>query len=303
MKIIALDAGGTSAKFALYDEQGTVLAKHNFTTPHILEVGVEKLCAIVKTGVDYCCAQLSEPEPFILSIGMAAFGRDQQLATTIKMALSKDYEHLLLHGDMEIAYKAAFPANNGILLIAGTGSIAYAQEKSKVLRTGGFGYFLGDEGSAYWISRKALQLFTKQVDGRFPKTELYSFVKKSLALDDDYAIISQSLSMTRSEIANLCASLINLYNKDKLVTAIYDEAINELASLVQALAKQLVIISQPIEVALVGGVFNEALLREMLQGKLGTFYKVQFARHEPVYGAYLYANEYIAQQLNEDGKC
>lgn len=296
MKIIALDAGGTSAKFALYDEQGTVLAKHNFTTPHILEVGVEKLCAIVKTGVDYCCAQFSEVEPFILSIGMAAFGRDQQLATTIKTALSKDYEQLLLHGDMEIAYKAAFPANTGILLIAGTGSIAYAREQSKVLRTGGFGYFLGDEGSAYWISKRALQLFTKQVDGRLPKTELYGFVKKSLAIDDDYAIISKSLSLTRSEIANMCASLIDLYNKDKLVTAIYDEAINELASLVQALAKQMTKISQPTEVALVGGFFKEAILREKLQTKLGSSYKLQSAQQEPVYGAYLYAKEYIAEK-------
>lgn len=296
MKIIALDAGGTSAKFALYDDNGQLLANKNFPTPHIMEVGIDKLREIVRLGVEYCRSYFTNSdEPFVLSVGMAAYGRDKSLAKTIKQTLQMDYKHLLIHGDMEIAYKGAFAHKQGILLIAGTGSIAYTQNLGEELRTGGFGYFLGDEGSAYWIAHRALQVFTKQVDGRMPKTKLYDFVKRTLSLQDDYDIISCSLRLSRSQLASLCISLLDLYESDCQIRCICDAAVAEMALLVQTLAKKLPDCQYPLTLALVGGVFNQDLIKDALQKKLGTKYLVERVTNTPLYGAYLYAHEYLQQ--------
>lgn len=314
MKIIALDAGGTSAKFALYNLEGKVLFSQKYHTPHIMEVSTDRLSEIVANGVRDCLKACSTKslakenadylqEDFVLSIGMAAYGRDKVLKEAIKQTLSAKYKQLILHGDMEIAYKAAFPDARGILLIAGTGSIAYAEANLAVYRTGGFGYFLGDEGSAYWIAKQALQTFTKELDGRLKKSELYTFVKQALNLQDDYAVISKSFKMTRSELANLCVSLIALYPIDENVKAIYDAAISELALLVKALEAKMPrkasrsIKENPLSIALVGGVFSSDILLANLQSKLGQDYLVERAKHQPIYGAYLYAKEYLDTQL------
>lgn len=73
--------------------------------------------------------------------------------------------HLVLN-DVEVACDAAFAGRDGVLLLAGTGSMAWAKAGGRSLRFGGWGETFGDEGSAFWIGREALSLATRLLDGR-----------------------------------------------------------------------------------------------------------------------------------------
>lgn len=78
--------------------------------------------------------------------------------------------HLVLN-DVEIAFDGAFAGRPGVLLLAGTGSMAWAGNGRESLRVGGWGEIFGDEGSAYWIGREALSLASQGLDGRCPEAQ------------------------------------------------------------------------------------------------------------------------------------
>lgn len=72
--------------------------------------------------------------------------------------------------DVALACQSAFPAGGGVLVLAGTGSMAMAVGPAGLHRTGGWGDAYGDEGSAHWIGRQALSLASQMLDGRLPGT-------------------------------------------------------------------------------------------------------------------------------------
>ena len=76
-------------------------------------------------------------------------------------------------GDGELALIAAFTGGPGILVNAGTGSIAYARDpQGKLHRAGGFGWQMGDEGGGYWLGRRALAAAGRAQDGRDDQSTL-----------------------------------------------------------------------------------------------------------------------------------
>ena len=66
----------------------------------------------------------------------------------------------------------------GINLVAGTGAIGFGKDSfGKTARSAGWGYFCGDEGSAYWLGKQLISIFGKEADGRKAKTPLYDIVR------------------------------------------------------------------------------------------------------------------------------
>lgn len=87
--------------------------------------------------------------------------------------------------DGEIALEDAFGEGAGILLISGTGSVAYGRGPTgTLLRAGGWGPTCGDEGSSTGIGRRALSVLTASHDGREPETRLVGAVLTALQLDE-----------------------------------------------------------------------------------------------------------------------
>src|SRR6185295_3235694 len=80
---------------------------------------------------------------------------------------------VLVVNDALVALEAGAPDRPGVVVIAGTGSIAYGRnERNEAARAGGWGYVLGDEGSGYWIGRAALRAVLRAADQRGPATVL-----------------------------------------------------------------------------------------------------------------------------------
>lgn len=71
------------------------------------------------------------------------------------------------------------------------------------MRCGGWGPLIGDESSGYYIGKQLVNIFTRQSDGRFPRTNLYNLMKEELNIDYDFEIIPLTYSMTRDELAGI----------------------------------------------------------------------------------------------------
>jgi N-acetylglucosamine kinase len=169
-------------------------------------------------------------------------------------------EHLTTVEDTVTAQAGAFAAGPGIVVIAGTGSIAYGKAAGgEIGRTGGWGYLMGDEGSGYDIGRQTLQAATQAVDGRGPATLLAEQVPAHLGLPSLEAVHEAVYAgrLTRAEIAGLArltAWAAAAPQADRVARAIFERAGAALALTALAVARQLAWSDPPISP--VGGVFK-----------------------------------------------
>ena len=200
---------------------------------------------------------------------------------------------ILKAGVEQIAIEGALEGQDGIVVIAGTGSIALSLKEGMLQRCGGWGYQLGDEGSAYWIAKKMLNVFCQEVDGRLEKTILYDLIKRECHLVNDYDIITfmNNLNHDRTKIAAL-AYINGLAAKEKDPNAlkIYKQAAEEIYKLINLLSKNF---KSPISVSYIGGVFQHAgsFIIPHLQDQLGNRFNLIPPIHTPEYGAYILAKK------------
>lgn len=296
MHYIGIDAGGTKTLFALYDEQGNLLDTKVLGSCHFMKVGFEKMGGILKEGVSFLQEKNDlKPDDITISFGLAGYGREESVRKAIEAALHIEFRgyKYLLHNDVETALVGAFEGEDGIMLIAGTGSIAYLKQGETKKRAGGFGYLLGDEGSAYDLAKKMLNAFTREDDGRLEKTALYDLLMERLSLEKPYDLISyisETLGNKRDEIAKLASILYEAaLLGDPEAIRIYREAAIELASLANALAKD---VDGIVDMACFGGVFKAGdFILSPLKESLAENINLIKPKFPPEYGAYLIARK------------
>ncbi|MBO1265229.1 acyl-CoA reductase [Proteiniclasticum sp. SCR006] len=296
MKYICVDAGGTKTRFALYNEDGKVLDQEVLPSCHFMKVGYEGMVEILHEGYSVLKDRndFSENE-LILSLGLAGYGREEKIRRSIETALADKFrnQRYVLHNDIEIAMEAAFSGRDGIMLIAGTGSIAFCRHQGKMRRSGGWGYLFGDEGSAYWLGRKLLEVFSKEEDGRLEKSLIYDLLMKHLKLQHGHDLITyvrETLGNRREDIAKLALILYKAASGgDKRALELYDEAAKELASLVIAAGRET---TGDVDVAYFGGVFEaKELILDPLRAYLPERFTLNKPEGSPEYGAYLLAKK------------
>ncbi len=287
MKIIAIDAGGTKARFALYDENGTVLKSIEHPSLHPLQIGYTKMAQALRYGVDTLCD--NESVDFI-SFGLAGYGMNPKIRKSIENAIKRKFPHdrYSIQSDVDCALMSALKGSDGIMVIAGTGSIALSQSQGIRSRVGGWGYWIGDEGSAFWIGKQVLSVFSKMADGRLKKSALYDCVMDSLVLSEESELIKILSEHKRpkeaiASLARVC--YIASTKNDKHAIKIFKDAAYELAQLIEVSLKKNPELKT---IRLSGGVFESGdvilnPLRELLPSDLD----IQPISQPPLYGAYL----------------
>jgi N-acetylglucosamine kinase-like BadF-type ATPase len=290
MAIVAVDAGGTKARFALYDFDGRLLVGFESLSLHPLQVGYKAMAEGLRAGVDELIKQ--HPSQIdIISFGLSGYGQDKSIRNHIEKEIDKRFvEKHIIHNDVECALMAALQQADGIMLVAGTGSIALRSLNHQTQRSGGWGYLIGDEGSAYWIGQKVINTFSKMADGRLKKSELFDIVMDALVIDEASEIIPHLYQNPNPKlaIASLSkAAYLASVKGDKYALAIFDEAALELSHLVKSLSFKS---PTAILVRCVGGVFEaQDIILNPLKKALGDQYKVEMSDNPPLFGAYLYA--------------
>lgn len=295
---IGIDGGGTKTAFACMDENNQVVYQATYESCHILQVTRERAIAILQKGIEEMVAHFPQltKNNTIICAGLAGYGKDQQLRQEIEIICKQSFKGypFMICSDADIALYGALKGKDGILLIAGTGSIGLARKDKQLFRSGGWGYQLGDEGSAYWMARQLLQIFTKQVDGRLPESSLKHYLCEQLGLQDPYEIIrllSSPKFQQRDEIAKLSLYLYELAKrKDPYALEIYECAAKELAQIANTLADYF---KDEVCLSYAGGVWkSKDFLLKPFYKYINQKIKVNPPIASPVIGACYYARDH-----------
>lgn len=215
-------------------------------------------------------------------IGAAGAGRAQEqedlAAAVVAAGIARKVRVL---PDGQVALAAAFGDEPGILINAGTGSVAFARDGKGVLhRSGGHGWQLGDEGGGYWLGRRALDAAARAQDGRGEGSTILARLLGSLGLEGFDDLVRWAATATPAQVATLAPHVLNAAQEGEAVAqrAVTDAA-QELVGLALALQRHFPA-TGPIGVATTGGLlaptsplataFRDALAVGMPRARLRT---------------------------------
>ena len=196
---------------------------------------------------------------------------------------------------------------DGINIVAGTGSIAFGRDKyGNKARSGGWGEYIGDEGSGYYLGKKLLELFTKQADGRLPKSAVYLLTRERLGINNDSDIIDlaeKKFVFKRDKMATLQIILSDAAKAgDVSAIEAYHTAGKELALSVLAVRGKLSFDTGDVRVSYSGGIFNngELILKTFREILRSNGCRIEKPQAEPYIGAILLAvKSFGSEFLNE----
>jgi N-acetylglucosamine kinase-like BadF-type ATPase len=293
---VGVDAGGsrTIAALARGEEvvRTIILGGAN---PNL--IGVE---AAART-IDRCVTLVLDGEtPSAIAIGVAGAG-DEKVAAQLRASLSRCFPtaRIALCHDARIALRAGLPEGDGLVLIAGTGSIAYAEIAAQTFRAGGYGYLLGDKGSGYAIGAAALRHLFAAMEIGSGQNAMLAELAKHLGVNDrsgGLARIYQSSTPVADVAA--CAPLVLRHadGGEKLSTGIVQHAAQGLFELIARITTRSPKPALP--VVLSGGLLRtrNALTERLEQCIAGAPLEVRVlaARVEPYIGALAEARRLMA---------
>jgi N-acetylglucosamine kinase-like BadF-type ATPase len=203
--------------------------------------------------------------------------------------------HHLLTSDAAIALRAAVGNSPGIIVVSGTGSIAYARdERGNVLRSGGWGTLYDDAGSGYDLGRQAIVAALRDYDGRGPHTQLLARVRAALRLREITQVVLKPLQP--DAVAALFPVVLKAARRrDDVAAQLCAQAGRDLAEMALALIRRLGWTRRVVPVVCAGGVFRSSpAIRRAFALRLrraATHAHTLLLRHSPVEGALAVARE------------
>jgi N-acetylglucosamine kinase-like BadF-type ATPase len=299
---LGIDGGGTRTTAWIADAGGRILGRAASGASNPVKVGLAiaerrllgaargamKRAGIRGRQLDACCAGVA---------GVDRPGTRARLLASLRNGIPA--RRVLVTTDGVIALEAALGGSTGVLVISGTGSIAYARDNQGPLRRcGGWGSLFDDAGSGYDIGRKALAAALRGADGRGPKVRFVSGLARAL----DVSEITEIAGRTPAphQVAGLFPVIEQAARRgDPLARRLCNEAGRDLAELAWALLRQMS--SVRCRVVITGGVFKaSARVRRNFTRELhrvARHARVSLLRREPVEGALA-----LARSLAEGGR-
>jgi len=305
---LGIDGGGTKTTCVVGDES-SVLATATAGASNVVRVGQaharESLHQAVRQGC--AAAGITPQQVAYVCAGGSGAGRPE-LAAVVREFLAEILSAPIeVVGDMQIALEAAFDAGPGVIVIAGTGSIAFGRDRQgRTVRAGGWGFAIGDEGSAQWIGRAAVSAVLRDSDRRDGGQNL---VPESLAdaLCKAWGVGSlPDLARAANSIPPPDFSALSravLASKDELAGKVLQSAGRELAEVAGVVVHRLFAVDEPgpVPVAMTGGVFrHSSRVREIFYNELRRI-DIRAEIHqqvvEPVEGALRMARRAAAKRI------
>jgi N-acetylglucosamine kinase-like BadF-type ATPase len=267
---VGIDGGQSSTSALIGDESGRVLgAGTGGPCNHAASgEGGERLRRAITESVSMACAQAGlEPTVRFAAACCGMSGGPDDKRAILETLLPAD--QLIVATDAEIALAGATTTGRGIIVIAGTGSIAFGRnEAGATTRAGGWGYIFGDEGSAFDIVRQALRAALREEEGWGPRTALrQTLLGATGARSANEALhLFYTPEWPRDRVAGL-APLIDgaAVSGDEVAGELLHYAALQMATLVASVQRRLWKRGAAVEVAFRGGVFQSRTVRDRFQ--------------------------------------
>lgn len=228
--IIGVDSGGTHIVSQAIDVNGSVKEQFEAGPGNILvdydETRLNLITLINQIKSKYC-NQWNECKAIVIGIaGLDTFGGGSKLQDELSLKFNVP---VTLMSDATLALWNILSGRKGVVALAGTGSAIFSRYDN-IQRVGGWGYLLGDEGSAFDISRRTLKLLTIKHDNQenndFANEFIQEFGKNNLS-----EVITDIYKMSRKQIASLARITDKLSDQ-------YPEALQIIEDSAKSLADQ-----------------------------------------------------------------
>ena len=273
--VIGVDGGGSKTRALVADETGQKIVEvdgpGSAVRPGQHERSAEIIVELARDAL--ASADMSHVLPKVLCVGVAGVGVEAERQALWQALNAREVaEEVIVHTDAMVALDDAFGEGPGILLISGTGSIAWGRSPAGTLgRCGGWGPVIGDEGSGQWIGRRALSIVAAASDGREPETALTGAILTAAQVNEVPQLIAWAAQATPMQLATLAPAVMSVADGGDLrANSLLTLAAEELVLHVRTLARGLFGDERAaIPVALAGGLLSRGSpLRKRLELRL-----------------------------------
>lgn len=236
--VLGVDAGGTKTLALLATRSGQVVGRGQAGPGNLHAVGFAAASQAVREAVQVAWNAAGRPPLPVASLCLGAAGaaRADEIAAWTAWGMSEGIARQVgVVCDADLVIAAALDRLPGIVVIGGTGSIAFAQDdRGARFRVGGWGYIIDDRGGAYDIARRALCAVLRAYDGRGPATALTDAVLSACgcAKPPDLVRYVYGEGVDRRRLAQLAVLVDRAAREgDPVACTILDRAGDELALL------------------------------------------------------------------------
>ncbi|HEX3072616.1 MAG TPA: BadF/BadG/BcrA/BcrD ATPase family protein [Ignavibacteriales bacterium] len=260
---IGMDGGGTKTACVLVDTNLKALHKCAGGASNFLIIGTDTVSRHLSNLINECLssAKIKADEISGIVLGTTGAGRRNDAEkmendfTEFAKTSGLGTLSFRVESDARVALEGAFAGRPGSILIAGTGSIMFGKDvKGEIHRVGGFGRFIGDEGSGYSIGRKGLKELAKSYDGRGATTLLSKLASAKFELTSPESIIN-AVYKNNFDIASIAPLVIEAAEKnDDVCLNILNEECMELMLHITAMKKK--INTDILNISLIGGIVS-----------------------------------------------
>ena len=257
--VLGVDGGGSATRSVIISTEGEVLATAKAGPSNPITIGAERALANILEAIDEASARCGVNEFLASRLGVAGTGRSR-LRQELLDGMRPSFGDTAIFSDAASALAGGTGCRPGVVVIAGTGSIAYGENRlGETARAGGWGWRLGDEGSGYTIGLKAILATLRAQDGRCPETVLKQKIVSHLGLGRLEDIIDWVYEPGREprDIAYLVPLVREAEAEgDEAAALVMAEAGAELGFVANAVIRRLGL-SGEFPVSLNGGVFKQ----------------------------------------------
>lgn len=293
--VVGIDGGGSTVRAVVMDENLSVVGQGAGGAVNPNLVGRAAAAGTIQTAVRAALAKTALTPEQISAVGIGVAGADAAhsadwLRETVRDVLPGAM--VAASSDHEIALAGAHGERRGILVLAGTGSLACgANSAGDYVRVGGWGYLLGDEGSGFWLGMEGLRMVARAADGRSRQTGLTAALLGQLGLPDVGALVAwlyRADTPRNPEVAALAGLVLEQAALgDSAARIIVERAAQELALAARAVQHRLN--REPLPLAFTGGLLSVPNLLNNLLCNLLELPGIPTPRHPPVVGAAILA--------------
>lgn len=264
---LGIDGGGTKTQAVLIDEEKTILGEGFTGAGNPLRVGVEPAVKNIFAAIEKAADAANRSKGDIVSaqIGLAGVRRED-----LRYLIRNRFREILrirkveVTTDAEIALYAATEGKEGLVIIAGTGSVCMGRNaKGEIASAGGWGPLAGDEGGGAGIARRALQLIAKSSDGRGKPTKLSDYAVEYFRAGrlEDLSVAIYAPQVDNARIAGFAKFVTQAATEgDEVAIEVLTEAGRELGIAASAVVQKLKMQKRKFPIGKVGGVFQSGEL-------------------------------------------
>ncbi len=307
--IVGIDGGGTKAHLRVAQLDGTTVFDVLGNSTNVCSNSIEQVFYNLDELWEAACKKAgAKLEPLGICLGTAGIS-NSEAAPFLKDVICKiaKTNNVSIVGDMELPLIANANGVDAALVLSGTGSIAYARKSSgETARVGGYGHIIGDEGSGYYISVRALNAVMQNYDGLAEKTLLTELILNKTGCNSQSDLIGHIYNdnINKNVIASLAICVKEAAEQsDKVALSILKDAAYLLFKMCRGIVQKLGLDENEMKIVLSGSILlKNHFVNEMFKKQVKEAYPnalVNNLENDAVHGAVLIAKNLVAANNNK----